>query len=98
MDRGKDDAMDMGKNHKRNILNVQHLTLFQCAETVDSSGWLRLRSTITTFCHFYLWLMTAIFDLTLSPISGSVHNSLAELVGVAFGIPWLSSIEAEILR
>ena len=47
--------------------------------------------------------MVTIFDLTLTPMSESVHNSLTELldpenVGVAFGMSLLSSIEAEILR
>ena len=47
--------------------------------------------------------MVAIFNLPLSPMSESVHTSLAVLlnpenVGVAIGIPFLCYVEADILR
>ena len=58
---------------------------------------------IYTALHMYFRLMAAIFDLSLTPMSESVHTSPTELldpetVDVAFGISLLSSIEAEILR
>ena len=48
-------------------------------------------------------VMAAIFDLPLTPLLDSVHNSPTELlhpetVGVAFGILFLSSTEVEIMR
>ena len=47
--------------------------------------------------------MAAIFDLSLTPMSESVHTSSAMLadlenVGVAFGISLLFRVEADILR
>ena len=85
------------KTLQRNCYDCSTLNVYR------PTNWTVLMWIIWMWDTYVRPVMATIFELPLTPRSESVHTSSAlladlENVRVAFGIPWPSCIEAEILR